>query len=175
MFTGTRALTVFSTLVLAALLGAIAPAAVAAQKPAVRVDWTDPAQFTEMQYTVALDQPAPEVWLGEFASTIQRYAPRVLKTGQTLAVTITNVTLAGTVRSGARANDIRIVGQNSPPRIKLHFELTAADGQVIDSGDRNLSNTAYMSPIFANNSDTYKYEDRLLTDWMDKEFGKRSK
>ncbi|MGB0133084.1 DUF3016 domain-containing protein [Dokdonella sp.] len=165
----------FSTLVLMTLVSTHAPPAIAVEKPRVAVDWTDPAQFSEILNRSAFNQTNPVVWLGEFASTIRRHAPRVLKTGQSLSVTITDVTLAGTVQYGPGAVGVRVVGSNSPPRIKLRFTLTSADGQVIDNGDRNLSNPGFMSPHFPNNGDAYQYETRLLTDWMDQEFGRHQK
>jgi hypothetical protein len=148
------------------------PYGAAAEKPTVRVDWTDPSQFSEMQNRTTFNQTHPDVWLAEFSSTIRRHARRVLKTGQSLSVTITDVTLAGSVTSGRSTSGVRVVDKNSPPRIKLSFTLAAADGQIILNGDRNLGNPNFMSPGFADNGDTYQYEDRLLTDWMDKEFGR---
>lgn len=170
-----RAFVLIPALLLIAVAGAAAPTADAAEKPRVSVDWTDPAKFSEMQNRSTFNQTNPQVWLGEFASTIRRHAPRVLKTGQSLSVTITDVTLAGSVRSGPTAGGVRVVGPNSPPDIKLRFTLTGADGKVIDSGDRDIGGPGFMSPNFPDNGESYRYEKRALTDWMDREFGRHKK
>ncbi|MEZ5460968.1 DUF3016 domain-containing protein [Dokdonella sp.] len=151
--------------------GLCAPSVIAAQKPTVRVDWTDPSQFSEMQNRSGFNQTSPKVWLGEFSSTIRRHARRVLETGQSLSVTITDVTLAGTLRSGSRTSGVRVVDRNTPPRIKLSFTLTGADGQILLNGDRDLGSPNSMSPGLADSSNPYIHEDRLLIEWMDREFG----
>lgn len=170
----TRFLALFPVLILIAMLGAHSPLA-AAQEPNVSVDWTDPSQFSEMKMSGGLDQSNPEAWLGEFASTIRRRADKDLAPGQTLSVTITDVLLAGTVRSGRRSSGVRVVGKNSPPEISLRFTLTGADGQVIASGDRDLRDPSVMTTSLPGNSDPYTYEVKLLRNWMDKEFGDLNK
>ena len=61
--------------------------------------------------------------------------------------------------------------ENSPPEINLRFTLTGADGQVIDSGDRELRDPSALTTSLPVNSAPNAYEDRLLNNWMDKEFG----
>lgn len=162
-------------IVMLAVFGASAPLASAAEKPQVTVDWTDPSEFSEVKGQGGLSQSNPEAWLGEFASTIRRRANKVLGPGQSLSVTITDVLLAGTVRSGRATGGVRVVGKNAPPEISLRFTLTAADGQVIDSGDRELRDPSVLTSSLPGSSDPYIYEVRLLRNWMDKEFGQQGK
>lgn len=166
----TRIFALFPAFIMAALIGVHAPHAAAAEKPKVTVDWTDPSQFREATIGGGLNQSNPEAWLGDFASTIRRRANKVLKTGQSLSVTITDVLLAGTVRSGRGSSGVRVVGKNSPPEINLRFTLTGIDGKVIDSGDRELRDPSVLTTSLPGNSDAYAYENKLLTNWMDKEF-----
>ena len=93
-----RAFALIPVLLLIDVLGTNAPHAVAADKPQVSVNWTDPFQFKEATIWDGLYQSNPEAWLGEFASTIRRRANKLLQTGQTLSVTITDVQRARTVR-----------------------------------------------------------------------------
>ena len=174
---------VVSTLLLGVLLCAplLAQAGDAARKSynsdQVTVDWTDPAKFTETRFGPQLRQTSPEVWLAELQKTLVKRAGSVLPAGQHLKVTITNVDLAGQVEPsvGRGASDVRVVKSIYPPQIDLNFRLTDANGEVIDSGERTLRDVAFLDRGTASSSGSYRFEKRLLTDWVDKEFGKDSK
>lgn len=141
----------------------------------VSVEWTDPAQFTEVRYGHQFRQPTPEVWLGELRKTLVRRADSALPPGQHLAVTITDVKLAGQFEPwhGPDYTDVRIVKSIYPPRIDLTFNLTAADGQVIASGERKLRDPAFLDRGSVNAIEPYRFEKRLLKDWVDREFGRK--
>jgi hypothetical protein len=141
------------------------------------VSWTDPDQFTELRYDRHFQQPRPETWLMEFRKTLVHRGDRVLQPGQHLDVTITDVKLAGKIEPwrGAGASEVRVVKSIYPPQIALRFSLTDADGKVLDSGERTLRDTAFLSRgTHANGSDTYRFEKRMLKEWVDKEFGQKS-
>jgi hypothetical protein len=143
----------------------------------VKVTWTDPEQFTELRYERHFQQPRPETWLVEFQKTLVRRGDHVLQPGQHLEVTITDVKLAGRVEPwhGGGASEVRVVKSIYPPQIKLSFNLTDKDGRVLDSGERTLRDTAFLSRgTHANGSDTYRFEKRMLKEWVDKEFGRKS-
>ena len=142
----------------------------------VSVTWNDPAQFRELHYGRNFQQPKPEVWLTEFQKTLVKRAEHVLQPGQHLSVTITNVKLAGQVEPfhGAGATDVRVIKSIYPPEIELTFSLTGTDGQVLDSGERKLRDIAFLDRGTASRSDTYRFEKRMLNDWVDKEFGRKS-
>ncbi len=142
----------------------------------VSVSWTDPAQFTEARYGRPFRQPEPEIWLSEFQKLVVKQATAVLQPGQHLDVRITDVDLAGQVEPfrGSAATDVRVIKSIYPPEINLTFTLTGADGQVIQQGERKLRDVAFLDRGSASRSDTYRFEKRLLTDWISKEFGKRS-
>jgi hypothetical protein len=143
----------------------------------VKVSWTDPEQFTELRYDRHFQQPRPESWLTEFQKTLVRRGDRVLQPGQHLEVTITDVKLAGKIEPwrGAGASQVRVVKSIYPPQIKLRFSLTDADGRVLDSGERTLRDMDFLSRgTNANSGDTYRFEKRMLKEWVDKEFGRKS-
>lgn len=141
----------------------------------VSVTWTDPAQFTEAKYGPQLHRTYPGGWLTEFQKTLVKRAGAVLKPGQHLDVEITNVNLAGQVEPfhGSRATDVRVVKSIYPPEINLSFTLTGADGQVLDTGERKLRDAGFLDRSSANSNDPYRFEKRLLEDWVRTEFGKR--
>ncbi len=142
----------------------------------VNVSWTDPAKFTEARYGPQLNQTKPEVWLTELQKTLVKRAGAVLKPGQHLDIKFTDVDLAGHVEPlyDGRTN-VRVVKSIYPPEIKLSFTLTGTDGQVLDSGERKLRDIAFLDRGTVSSNDPYRFEKRLLKDWVSTEFGKRSK
>ena len=142
----------------------------------VTVSWTDPAQFTEAKFGRQFHQPEPEVWLTEFQKVLVKKAGEAIKPGQHLDIKITNVKLAGQVEPfhGSNGNFVRVIKSIYPPEINLTFTLSGADGQVLDSGERQLRDPAFLDRGSASRSETYRFERRMLEDWIRKEFGKQS-
>ncbi|HEX7991074.1 MAG TPA: DUF3016 domain-containing protein, partial [Stenotrophomonas sp.] len=71
---------------------------------------------------------------------------------------------------GPRLDDVRVMRDIYPPRITLQFTLTDANGQVIDQGERKLSDTGYLlNSSLPNNTDPLRYEKRLLNEWVQRE------
>jgi len=109
-------------------------------------------------------------------AALQRHLEEVgaqyLAQGQVLKVEVLDVDLAGEVRYGARANDIRVLrGRADWPRVQLRYTLEAA-GATTRSGAANVTDMAYlqrMSPLQANQA--LPYERRMLEDWFKVEFG----
>jgi hypothetical protein len=67
-------------------------------------------------------------------------------------------------------DDVRFLRDIYPPRITLQFTLTDANGQVIDQGERRLSDTGYLfNSSLPSNTDPLRYEKRLLDDWLRRE------
>ncbi len=140
----------------------------------VSVTWTDPAGFDELRFGHQFRQPKPEVWLGEFRKTLVKTGDRILPKDQHLSVTITDVKLAGDFEPwhGPFFDDVRVVKSIYPPRVKLSFTLTDANGNVIESGDRELRDLAFLNRgTSVRSNQPYRYEKRMLSDWVKREFG----
>jgi hypothetical protein len=148
-------------------------AAEAGDTSRVSVDWTDPAKFTEVRYSHAFGKPKPETWLEAMRKTVVQRADDLLKPGQHLDVTITDVKLAGQYEPwrGPAYNDVRVVRDIYPPRIDLRFSLSDANGNVIASGERKLRDPGFLTRSTPNGSDSYRFEKRLLKEWLVREFG----
>jgi hypothetical protein len=94
-----------------------------------------------------------------------------LNAGQHLAVTLTDVDLAGEVEPWRDpGSNVRYVKEIYRPRIALTFKLTDDTGKVLKEGDRALSDSTFMMNINPDRSDPRVYEKRLLDDWMRREF-----
>ncbi len=140
---------------------------------AVSVDWTDPAQFSEIRHSMNRWEAKRGNWVEQLARHLQTSAAKRLPPGERLQVTLTDITRAGDYEPwhGPNAQDTRIVRDIYPPRISLTFKRTDAQGNVIAEGERKLSDSGFMyngSAIGSN--DTLRYEKRLLDDWIRKEF-----
>ncbi|HNV09569.1 MAG: DUF3016 domain-containing protein [Dokdonella sp.] len=139
----------------------------------VKVTWTDPAQFDELRFGHQFHQAKPEVWLKEFRKTLVKSGDRILPKDQHLSVTITDVKLAGDFEPwhGPDFHDVRVVKSIYPPRVKLSFTLTDANGNVIESGDRELRDLAFLNRgTSVRSNQPYRYEKRMLSDWLKREF-----
>ena len=148
-----------------------APRALPAEGP-VQVQWTDPAQFTELRYSRNRWDAQRGDWVEDLAEHLRKQASKQLPEGQKLEVTITDIKRAGDYEPwhGPRLDDVRIMRDIYPPRISLQFTLTDANGQIIDQGERKLSDTGYLlNSSLPSNTDPLRYEKRMLSDWVRRE------
>lgn len=145
-----------------------APRALTGEGP-VQVQWTDPAQFTEIRQSSNRFEAERGNWVEQLAKYVQTSAAKQLQPGQKLDVTITDIKRAGDYEPwhGPRGSDIRILRDLYPPRITLTFTLTNAQGQALAQGERKLSDSGYLHNIgLQRDTDPLRYEKQLLDDWI---------
>ncbi len=165
-------------LLLLAALGLAAVAVVSAFDPAkglprTEVVFFEPEKFTDVRDSSFGDsEKARDATLGELRTYLIKQANRLLAPGQQLKITVTDVDLAGEFEPwrGSQWNDVRIVKDIYPPDIKLAFQLTDAEGQVLKQGDRNLRDLGFMMKLSIDRNDPLRYEKSLLDDWLREEF-----
>lgn len=88
-----------------------------------------------------------------------------LPDGQTLALEIRQIDLAGREIPRAR-NDIRVLdGGADWPRITLHYTLQQGD-TVLASGDDTVTDMNYLASHLRNTSTELPYEKRMLDAWF---------
>jgi len=163
-----------STVVLLGGAASIGHAAGVPGEPArqgnVEVTYRDPTKFTEMQR-----YPGERAdWLDDLSRHVANRASRVLPAGERLAVTITDVQLAGQLEPWRPGNlgDTRIVRDTTPPRIALTFRLESAQGALVAQGERELRDINFMTSTSAyHRGQPLSYEKTLIDDWLRKEFG----
>lgn len=134
----------------------------------VTVDFAAPENFTDISDdSFGGTEQGREAYLSEFHDYLRNHAGDYLKAGQNLHVTITDIDLAGDFEPwrGGEFSDVRFVKAIYPPRMKLVFEVTDAEGRVVKEGQRELSNTSFLLTVSIS-SDTLRYEKELLEDWM---------
>ena len=129
------------------------------------VSYRNPAGFTEMNRSSA---GARTDWLDDLSRYVAKRAARTVPAGARLLVTITDVQRAGMVEPwhGARANDLRIVRDTTPPRIDLSFQLVAANGAVLKEGSRQLRDINFLSRNGLRRDGPLSYEKNLIDDWL---------
>ena len=93
--------------------------------------------------------------------------------GQTLKIEVLDVDLAGEVRPGSRAWDVRVLrGRADWPRITLRWSLDGA-GASPRSGEAVVQDMSYLQRIPPALADTaLVYERRMLDEWFRQQFGK---
>lgn len=160
-----------------ALLAGLAPAAgrAAAEVRTVghaTVEFFEPEKFTDVRDSY-LGEASRTTYLEQIRDYLLERAKYYVPDGHTLAVTITDVDMAGDFEPwlGPRWSDIRIVKDIYPPRIDLAFRLTDASGHVVKQGRRELRDLAFLMKItMAFRDDSVRHEKALLDDWLRAEF-----
>ena len=137
------------------------------------VRYRDPAKFTEIDHNPGERSD----WLDEMSRYLARRAAPLLPPGERLAVTVTDVQLAGMFerwRPGSLAN-VRFVRSTTPPRIDLSFRLESAQGVLLKEGDRRLQDIAFLTRSTRHRGETLSYEKNLIDDWLRREFDPASR
>ncbi|MCC8539290.1 DUF3016 domain-containing protein [Xanthomonas axonopodis pv. poinsettiicola] len=144
----------------------------------VDVRWTDPAAFSDLRFSGNRWEAQRGDWVTQLATHFQQSAARQLPEGQHLSVTITDIRRAGQYEPwhGPRLQDVRVVKDIYPPRLSFTYTLTAADGRVIEQGERRLVDAAFlMNGPRLTDTDPLRYEKAMIDDWVRKQFrGDRS-
>lgn len=137
----------------------------------VSVSWDDPAGFTEIRYSGNRWEAEQGNWVEQLAEHMRKQVGKFLPEGQRMDIHITDIDRAG--RYEPRVGDldrVRIVRDIYPPRLSFTFTRTGANGQVLDQGERKLSDMAYLSRTsVAYNTDNLAFEKRLIDDWVRRE------
>jgi hypothetical protein len=151
----------------------IALAALAAA-PAVHaatatVEYVNPEKFTDAGNTQI--QGEREGNLGQLKAHLIERAGKLLPADQKLAVTVTNVDLAGSYDPRQRASsEVRTQRDAFPPRMDLSFRLEGADGTVLKEGSRKLSDPNFLQSGLRYKGEKLGYEKELIDDWLRREF-----
>ncbi|MBT4883741.1 MAG: DUF3016 domain-containing protein [Glaciecola sp.] len=149
----------------------------ASQVSALTVTWGDYQTFTDVKPANGMRKAYAESTF----KTLEEYMHKLaadLPLGHTLAMTITNLDLAGRVLPGSftglglhSTDMIRVIKTIDIPRIEFTYEYKDADGIVLKTDTVNLKDMSFMTghnPLFS--SDPLKYEKNMLRKWFKKTF-----
>jgi hypothetical protein len=146
------------------------PRALPADGP-VSVEWTDPAQFSDIRFSNNRWEAQQGSWVAELARHLQQQAARRLPAGQQMEVTITDIQRAGRYEPwmGINYGHVRVMRDIYPPRMTLNVRITGADGQVLAEGERKLSDMSYLQNSTPVDTDNLRFEKRMIDDWLRRE------
>jgi hypothetical protein len=169
-------------LTLSALLGVtaiIGVRAADAAKPAPRTEVTfaNPEKFSDAADGQRGSEFGRDANLAELREHLIDRANAYVAEGQKLAITVTDVDLAGEVEPwrSPQMSDVRIIKDIYAPKIDLSFKLTDASGAVIKEGTRHLTDLTFTMNIYSDRSDRRVYEKGLIDNWLRSEFGRAKK
>lgn len=160
-------------LLLAACL--LAGSALAADRAAgpVTVKFVDAEKFTDVNDRALKTSPEKNSNLAALRKHVETKGTKYLKPGQTLAISFTDIDLAGDHKPqlSPQMQDVRVVTGLYPPRMSFNYVLKDASGQVIKSGEAKLSDVGFDTHSAGLTSDPLRYEKRMFDKWMRAEFG----
>jgi hypothetical protein len=145
---------------------------VAAAAAPVEVAFGDLAKFTDLRVSITTSDRDRQGLAEELRRHIEREAGPRLPPGTRLAVTITDVDMAGEYPpiAGPMSRDLRVVKEVYPPRIDLEFRLTGSDGRVAREGRRELRDAGFMWGVTPGTRETLAFEKALVDAWLRQEF-----
>jgi DUF3016 family protein len=154
------------------VIAAATLAASGAHAATAEINFVNPEKFTDVgkRYQWVEGDTA----LAGLRDYLVKQAAERLPADQKLVIDVTDVDLAGQYDPRQLASrQVRVVKQDHPPRMDLSFRLLAADGTVLQEGERNLRDYGFMtSPSLGFENDYLRYEKAMLEEWMQREFGK---
>lgn len=140
----------------------------------ITVDYVQPEKFTDVKERQFKTSPDKNAHLKNLKSWLEKEGAKHLADGQTLRLKILDIDLAGDFEpwNGPEFQDVRVLKDIYPPRIKLQFTLQDRDGKVLGEGERELRNLAYLMESSFASRNALEHDERLLKDWLRKEFPK---
>lgn len=143
-----------------------APRSLPAEGP-VQVTWDDPAQFSEIRRSGNRWEAERGNWVHDLAEYLRDAAEDTLLPGQTMKVHITDIARAGNYEPGRgpQLDDVRVVRDLYPPRLSFRYVRYGANGQVVDEGERTLSDLGFLTGSAPLGTDPLRYEKRMIDRW----------
>lgn len=137
----------------------------------VAITFDHPENFTDFKDGPIGTDRGREDYEYTLRRSIREDVSRLLKPGQKLSIVFTDIDLAGDfIPPVSVRNDIRVIKRIYPPRMKLHFTLTDAAGNVLKEGDRELRDLTFMDSISAaDRQGDLAYDRVMLRNWLRQE------
>ncbi len=140
----------------------------------ITVDYVQPEKFTDVKERQFKTTPDKNAHLKNLKSWLEKEGAKQLADGQTLRLKILDIDLAGDFEpwNGPNFQDVRVLKDIYPPRIKLQFTLQDRDSKVLSEGERELRNVGYLMETSMASRGALEHDERMLKDWLRQEFKK---
>lgn len=140
--------------------------------PSVVVEFVNPENFTDIRDRQFPSKPEENPHLKNLRKHMEKSAARYVGPGQTLLIKFTDIDLAGDLEPHTNPNllDTRTVKGVYPPRAKLSYVLSDAQGGVVKSGDAELKDLGFDAHNGGMSSDPLRFDKRMLDKWLRTEF-----
>jgi Protein of unknown function (DUF3016) len=128
------------------------------------VSFKDPDNFSDIGETQWDRRNA----MKQIEDHIKLQASRELA-GKQLKIEFTDIDLAGELEPRVSANRVRVLRTVTIPRMEFTYSLSE-NGKVLEEGKATVNDMNYQSSVNRYfDSEPYRYEKKLLDDWMAKE------
>jgi hypothetical protein len=139
----------------------------------VSVEFVNPQDFTDFKDSFAGTERGREDLEYQIRRTVAEAAAPLLKEGQRLTITFTDIDLAGDFLPSAHTGrDFRVVKPIYSPRMNFRYQITDANGAVVRQGEQRLHDTAFQYRSGVNRSESLYYDKEMLRDWIRSELGR---
>lgn len=132
----------------------------------VQINFENPANFTDVKARSMDD--VSEDYLADLRRHLERRAHSYLAPNQTLAMTFTDLDMAGEFEPWRlNARDVRLIKSIYPPRAEFTWVLSDENGTIVREGRERLVDMSFDLRAGLNfGSDPLYYEKQMLDDWM---------
>jgi hypothetical protein len=136
----------------------------------VTVKFIDAKHFADATWNGRMGA-SPEV-LAELEKHIKTEAGKCLPAGQTLAIDVLNIDLAGRESRRIPQRNYRVMTEVEWPSVDLHFVRTAADGAVLEDTKETVTDMSYLEqrPYIMSRNEPLAFDKYMLTRWISKHF-----
>jgi len=128
----------------------------------VVVNYDHPEKFTD--FKSELGAPSSQPYLDGLRRHLEIWAGQLVPVGQTLAMTFTDIDMAGELNPTAR--ETRIIRPIYPLRMKFTWVITDTGGKVVKEGAEDLINDFTSKQIGYDRSDPLYHEKVQMDDWI---------
>ncbi|QGX40345.1 DUF3016 domain-containing protein [Permianibacter aggregans] len=162
-----------SLTMLLAAPSALASDPVEAEGP-VMIEYVKPTEFTDIKDDPFRTRTEKNTHLIQLRQFLHKEASEYLQKGQKLKISFTDIDLAGDYEParGPQMNDIRIIRELYPPRLKFDYALMDRSGNIIKEDKVELRDMAFMMRTSIHRSDPLYHEKYMLDKWLRETFEK---
>ena len=140
----------------------------------VMVEYIKASEFTDIKDEPFRTRVEKNTHLIQLRKFLHKEASEYLQKGQKLKISFTDIDLAGDYEParGPQLNDIRIIRELYPPRLKFNYALMDRSGNLIKEDKVELRDMAFMMRTSIHRNDPLYHEKYMLDKWLRETFEK---